>query len=463
MASKSSLLYVLLPYIWWQMDDYFFGYARVAGMTFHFSMSPLDSEEAYTDTKFVLLAFTWLLILWRTVDIRKLLIVTTTAQTVLVLAQAFVPSTRFLLTVRSALGIGGAVFSGSLILMAEHSVNHVATGAAVFVAVPPLTISVLGGVLSAVVRTHKKETGLMWPAVLYIDGVLGLLVAFTLWLRLPSLPSRGWSSPASRASHNNHKDDNERGWKNEILGVFNLTTFLCIAIFTCASLAGAASPSYLSVHFHQTFAHMPYFLFSILADLSSSHVIFNSLVAAPYLASILSVFLTARMSDRLRVRGYFVGFHMLLSGLGFAYLALAAQLAWNQWWSFLAMFPACLGFVSAMAITIAWALDNTNSVYQRAFVLTMLLSTGQLVTLFSPAGIKPYWRAVDEPAHVRGLILSSALMISGSILALLLRTYLVKYSNGDNINNTTEKHLYQPVGLESLLSDTDEIDEQCTV
>ncbi|CCD54902.1 predicted protein [Botrytis cinerea T4] len=51
-SRPSSTIYFLLPYIWWQLDDFFIGQARTAGLSTHFKLAQIDSEELYTDTKF---------------------------------------------------------------------------------------------------------------------------------------------------------------------------------------------------------------------------------------------------------------------------------------------------------------------------------------------------------------------------------------------------------------------------
>lgn len=79
--------------------------------------------------------------------------------------------------------------------------------------------------------------------------------------------------------------------------------------------------------------------------------------------------------------------------------------------------------------------------------MTTLVGAAQLSVIFSPAGVKPWWRAEDEPAHPRGLGASAALMGLCAILALVLRSYLVWR------NSNKESHFYAPVKIGDAIDD----------
>ena len=287
----------------------------------------------------------------------------------------------------------------------------------------------------------KNRWGLKWRAIFAFDGMLGLLVALILWLR--DFSSADEVSSSVRVQNLNYW----AGWKRNLMGFVDPKNILSVAILICCNLAAAPTPCYLALHSHISFAYVPYFFFTVFADMGPSHLTFNVLMIAPYFVSICSIFIVARMSDKLQIRGYFVVVYMLVSALGFGIMSLVTHFEWNEWVSYFAIFPACIGCYGAVTITISWALGNEWAGCKRGLVLTILLGAAQLAALFSPAGVKPWWRAVDEPSHPRGLRVCAALMALGAILALALRTYLARR------NYDTEKHSYAPVGDGDILAD----------
>ncbi|KAH8820174.1 major facilitator superfamily domain-containing protein [Xylogone sp. PMI_703] len=426
-----------------------FGYARTAGLASHLELSQGESEETYTDTKFVLLAFAWLLSIWHTANVRKLILITISIQSTLVLAQIFSPSAWFLLLVRSLLGIGGAVFPGALLLLCRISPSDLTLAVAVFVAITPFQISVIGPLMAVVVNFLKDTLGLNWRGIFAIDGILGILIGLALWLRLPNVPD-------SILLHSRFREPNdERTWKRGIVRIFNMKNLLCVAIYVCPNLAAASAPSYLGLQSHTSFAYVPYYFFTVFADLSSSHIGFHILMMAPYLIALFSIFITVKASAKTKVRGYYASFYMFLSCLGFALMSIAASFGWSELWFYFAIFLTCIGCYCAITVIISWALGNVDSEYERALLLTELLVAGQLATIFSPAGIKPYWRAIDEPNHPRGLGLCAAIMAFGGFLALVLRAYLATR------NRQAERHSYLPVGSITSLENEPEDQIDC--
>ncbi|KAF7948559.1 uncharacterized protein EAE97_003970 [Botrytis byssoidea] len=448
-SRPSSTIYLLLPYIWWQLDDFFIGQARTAGLSTDFKLAQIDSEELYTDTKFVLFAFAWLLLLWQisNINIHKMILIVVSLQTLLVLAQIGASSTEVLLTIRSMLGIGGAIFPGSLLLsISQFPRSKLTTIVAIFVAVSPAEIVVAGPLLSALVSFMKDTSILSWQAISAIDGILGIIVVAMLWLKFPisiedSFPTKFMNSLDSTS------------WKSKFKDLFDPKNIIFAIMFICTNLATAPAPCYLAVHHRISFVSMPYFFFTVISDLApSSHLIFNLLTIIPYLVSIITIFILARKSDKKQVRGSFVFACGLLSATGFAIMSLVAILDWNIWWSFFAIFPACVGSYGAMTMILSWALGSEQSAFGRGILLAVLVGAAQLSVIFSPAGVKPWWRAEDEPAHPRGLGASAALMGLCAILALFLRSYLTWR------NSNKERHLYTPVKAGDALDD--EVEEE---
>jgi len=135
--------------------------------------------------------------------------------------------------------------------------------------------------------------------------------------------------------------------------------------------------------------------------------------------------------------------------LGFSVMSAVAHFGWNEWWSYFAIYPACIGFYGAITITIVWAVGNESSDIDRGVIVTMLLGAGQLAAMFSPAGIKPWWRAVDEPQHPRGLGMCAAMMAAGLLIAFGLHCHLAR------MNCNKERYFYAPLVDGYPLNETD--------
>ncbi|CAG8952937.1 hypothetical protein HYFRA_00007652 [Hymenoscyphus fraxineus] len=403
-------LYLLLPYVWWQLDDFFIGQARTTGLSATFKLKQQESEEIYTNPKFVLIAFTWLILLFRSpnINVRTLLLLATSIQTLLVLCQTIVTNTECLLIVRSLLGIGGAVFPGVLLMGGESGGM-----AALFVAVSPAEIAIAGPLLSGVVSLLKGFSVLSWQLLFVFHGILGLIVVLILWFKSPRSMSVTNTSCMVQG-HSGPKNLNRRQRLPEIL---RLKSLVLIAMSICCSLSIAPTPSYLSNHHNLSFVSMPYFFFSIISDLNSTHLIFNLLTMAPYLLCLIVLFVMATTFSHHLTSAHFLIPSLLLSTFGFVFLSLSAVFDWPLIFLYLAIFPSLLGTYIAQTLILSLALSMKHP----DSLLTLLLSTSQLSTLFSPSGLKPWWRSEDEPAHARGLGACAALMGLSAILALVLR------------------------------------------
>ena len=409
------------------------GQASIAGLISHFDLAQDESEEIYTNTKIVLFTFTWLLLSWQTIEIRKLAIATTAVQSVLVMTQIFAPSTEILLIIRSLLGISGAVFPGALLSILGSPNKYMGTVIATFIAISPFGKSVVGPLISVVANILKDASGLNWKVIIASQSILGLLVVVILWMILHNPNKDGVPSEEYR------DQDDSVNWKRNLMIFFKLRNILATAIYICCNMAAASAPSYLALNSRTSFAYVPYFFFTVFADLGPSHLSFNLLLIGPYLLSIMAIFIIAKMSDKLQNRGHFAILSLLISALGFSVMSVVAHFRWNEWWSYFAIYPACVGCYCAMTITITWAMGNTQSQFNRGLVLTMLLGAGQLAAMFSPAGLKPWWRAADEPQHPRGLGMCAALMAAGSIIACGLLYHLAKACSD------ADSHAYAPL------------------
>jgi len=146
----------------------------------------------------------------------------------------------------------------------------------------------------------------------------------------------------------------------------------------------------------------------------------QALSAPPYLLAFLTVLLTAYLSDRHRTRSTYVIFHALLGSAGYTTMAIAGALHAGPLWRYLGVYPATMGFFSAITVIITWTINNQDSDSKKGTGLAMLNYIGQLGPLL---GVHLYPDS-DQPYYVKGMAVCAAFMALVAMLAVGLRLIL---------------------------------------
>ena len=165
----------------------------------------------------------------------------------------------------------------------------------------------------------------------------------------------------------------------------------------------------------------------------------QALAAPPYLVAFVVVLLTSWLSDRYRNRSFFVCFHSLLATLGYAIIAITGsqQEKGSVGWRYAGVYPAAMGFFSAITIIITWTINNQDSDSKKGTGVAMLNIIGQLGPLI---GTHLYPES-DGTYYVKGMSVCAAFMAAVGALSLGLRFVLAT----KNRNNKIE---YRPLGDE---------------
>lgn len=180
-----------------------------------------------------------------------------------------------------------------------------------------------------------------------------------------------------------------------------------------------------------------------LADLLDSRMGYSSissqaLSAPPYLFAFICVLVTAYVSDRYRSRSIPIVLHALLACIGYSMAALGGYLGWSSVIRYFALYPAAVGFFSAITIIITWTLNNQPSDSKKGAGMAILNLIGQCGPL---VGTRLY-PDEDAPYFVRGMVVCAAFMAAVVILALCLRLTLSRE------NQKSHKDLSKMVGVE---------------
>ena len=159
----------------------------------------------------------------------------------------------------------------------------------------------------------------------------------------------------------------------------------------------------------------------------------QALSAPPYLLAFFVVLLTALLSDRYRNRNNFIIGHALLASLGYTLIALAGAFNWGITWRYLGVYPAAIGFFSAVTIIITWTLNNQPSDSRKGAGLAFLNIVGQCGPLL---GTRLY-PDEDGPLYVRGMAICAGFMLFVALLAVIMRGVLKRRNR--NIGVTSEE------------------------
>jgi hypothetical protein len=178
----------------------------------------------------------------------------------------------------------------------------------------------------------------------------------------------------------------------------------------------------------------------------------QALSAPPYLLAFFVVLLSAYLSDRHRNRSVFIFFHALLAASGYAMIAVAGYLEAGAAWRYAGVFPATVGFFSAITIIITWTLNNQGSASAKGTGIAMLNFIGQLGPL---VGVHLYPDS-DGPFYVKGMAICAGFMASVGALAMGLRFILAA-------KNRQVGGLYSRVELSDEPMGVDESEEKKAV
>lgn len=183
--------------------------------------------------------------------------------------------------------------------------------------------------------------------------------------------------------------------------------------------------------------------------MGNSAVKSQALSAPPYLLAFFVVLLSAYLSDRHRNRSFFILFHALLAASGYAMIAVAGCLKASAVWRYAGVYPATMGFFSAITIIITWTLNNQDSASAKGTGIAMLNFIGQLGPL---VGVHLYPES-EGPYYVKGMAICAGFMTAVGALAMGLRIVLAA-------KNSESRGLYSRVDLSDEQLGMSENDEK---
>ena len=333
--------------------------------------------------------------------------------------QALAFSFWSLLALRACLGIGEAAFVGIPFYLSFFYKRHeLALRTGLFISAAPLAISFAGSLAWAITKFGDRVPIASWRILFLLEGFPSVVVAVFVYLHIPDGPgnARYLTARQRRVATLRLRKDNDgsaegpegRGlkWRDVRRTLVDPKSYLTAAMFFCCNVA---------------FSSLPVFLPTIIEEMGYSPLASQALSAPPYLVAFLTVLSTAWLSDRLRSRSAFVICHALLAASGYAMMAVAGSLHARALFRYVGVYPATMGFFSAVTIIITWTINNQDNDSGKGTSVAMLNYVGQLGPL---VGVHLYPDA-DRPYYVKGMAVCAGFMAMVALLALGLRMILL--------------------------------------
>lgn len=174
----------------------------------------------------------------------------------------------------------------------------------------------------------------------------------------------------------------------------------------------------------------------------------QGLSAPPYFLSFLICILSTQIADRTKQRGLTIIFLSIVGAIGYVLLATVRSTGVR----YFAVFLVAGGVFPTIANILPWVLNNQGSDTKRGSGIAILNIIGQcgpiLGTRLYPAAQGMYQKhhtiqltlSVDAslgPYYVTGMSVCAAFMLFNAILALSLRTYLVRENKKADVREAT--------------------------
>lgn len=403
------------------------GNAKVAGLTDDLKLSDSQYEWLLTAFYIMYILFEWMTVMYQVAPPHIYVSICVCAWGVLASLQSLATSYAYLLVLRALLGIGEAAFVGiPFYLTFFFRREELAFRTGLFVSAAPLATSFASSLAWAIVKMGDKTGIASWRLLFLIEGFPAVLVAVVCWYWLPDSPSTArWLNRRQRkiATLRLRKEADASGiatgkqssvprhkkkfqWREVLNTMLDPKSWLSAFMFFFCNVA---------------FSSMPVFLPTIVNAMGFDRLSSQGLSAPPFLFAFVVVLLTAWLSDKYKSRSVPMIFHALMAMCGYLILVVAGSTrVQSHAVRYLAVYPICAGFFSAVTIIITWTVNNQASDEAKGTGMAVLNVVGQMGPL---VGTRLY-PDVEGPYYVKGMTVCAVSMGMVVVLAFALRVVL---------------------------------------
>ncbi|RMZ18398.1 hypothetical protein D0862_00376 [Hortaea werneckii] len=439
------VLFVAMLYMMSFLDRSNIGNAKIAGLVEDLKLDDDQYEWLLTAFYIAYILFEWMTLCYKIFPPHIYISCCVMAWGVLASLQSITSSFGGLLVLRTLLGIGEAAFVGiPFYLSFFFRKDELAFRIGLFISAAPLATSFASSLAWGIVSLGGKTGIASWRLLFLLEGFPACLVAVWAWWWLPDNPaSARWlrdrdrkvailrmrkeddgvepSEKANAAQANLPRHKQKFNWRLVLNTLKDPKAYLTAGMFFCCNVA---------------FSSMPVFLPTIVSNMGFSQKASQGLSAPPFLFAFFVVLVTAFLSDRIKSRSIPMIFHATLAMLGYIVLAIAGAAHLGHTLRYLAVFPICAGFFSAVTIVITWTVNNQPSDEGKGTGMAMLNIIGQMGPL---VGTRLYPDA-EAPYYVKGMAVCAVSMAMVAGLALALRLVL----KAQNAKSSREWDVHEP-------------------
>ncbi|KAF2488098.1 major facilitator superfamily domain-containing protein [Neohortaea acidophila] len=428
------VLFVALLYLLSFLDRSNIGNAKVAGLMTDLNMSDNQFEWLLTAFYITYILFEWMTLCFKIFPPHIYIACCVCAWGVLASLQALATTWKYMLVVRIFLGMGEAAFVGiPFYLSFFFRREELAFRVGLFIAAAPLATTFASSLAWGIVSLGNKTGIASWRLLFLVEGFPACVVAVWAWYWIPDSPGQArWLDAREKkiatlrmrkenAANTSTEKSGGGGtvhstvprhkrkfqWTEVVHALRDPKNYLSAGMFFCCNVA---------------FSSMPVFLPSIVNGMGYSTMASQGLSAPPFFFAFLVVLVTSFVSDRLQSRSIPMMFHGLLAMSGYLLATIAGALQTGPTLRYLATFPICAGFFSAVTIVITWTLNNQISDEGKGTGVAILQYIGQLGPLI---GTRLY-PDTHAPFYVAGNGVCAVAMAMVFVLALALRIVLIR-------------------------------------
>ncbi|KAJ4368321.1 hypothetical protein N0V83_006677 [Neocucurbitaria cava] len=427
---RRLVLFMALLYCLSFLDRSNIGNARIAGLADDLKLSSTQYEWLLWAFYITYILFEWMTLMYRLVPPHIYISLCILSWGIVASLQAVATSFSFLLVLRALLGISEAAFGPGVpfYLSFFFRRHELAFRTGLFISASPLSASFAGALAYLITKVGEHGPLSPWRLLFLLEGFPSVLVAVWAWDLVPDGPGLAkWLSPRQREvavlrlrqEKENENEDREAekhqgrptrrvNFREVLQTLKDPKCYLTALMFFSCNVA---------------FSSMPVFLPTIIRDMGHKSITAQGLSAPPYLFAFLVVLTTAYYSDRLQSRSTFIMLHSLLATIGYGTIALSGYYkSTNTMIRYLALYPACAGFFSAITIIITWTINNQETDSKKGTGMAVLNLIGQLGPLVGTS----IFPDEDRPWYVKGMSICAAFMLLVGILAAILRWVLIR-------------------------------------
>lgn len=297
-----------------------------------------------------------------------------------------------LLLLRILLGVSEAAFAGIPIYLSFFfNREELAFRLGIFIAAAPLASSFAGTLAAGILALGNNLPIASWRLLFLLEGFPAVLISGIVWIWIPDKPSSAtWLTSRERkiARHRlpsttpptDQEKQRKVNWTSILAPLIDPKSYILSSLFFAINLS---------------FSSVPVFLPTILSAMGFSPLLSQALTAPPYLLAVLSILLTAHLSDKYRTRSTPLIIHSISAGLGFLVLATAHKTGLGELGRYIAIFPITSGLFSCVAGIITWQVNNEGTKEGKGTGFAALQMVGQCGSLVGsrmfPDEKGPYW------------------------------------------------------------------------